>query len=124
MCTYYSAVHSREIVAAIVRIGQRKVIVVNARHLVAVVIDEVGIINEVIQIVCLDNQAVAVESLHVSHLVVIIKGIIIVNPSSIESGRGRPEPSCRIIPEPIFPKVGLIPSFPHTAVTVPVCDFE
>lgn len=124
MCTHYSAVHSREMVAAIVRIGQRKVIVVNARHLVAVVIDEAGIIYEIIEVEIFIYNAVAVESLHITHLVVLIKSVISVNPTSIDSGGGRPKPSCRIIPEPIFPNVGLIPSFPHTAVTVPVCDFE
>ena len=75
-----------EMIAAIVRIGQRKVIVVNARHLVAVVIDEAGIIDEIIEVEIFIYNAVAVESLHVSHLVVIIKGIIIVNSRAIESG--------------------------------------
>ena len=65
-----------EMVAAVVGEVECEVLVVDARHLVAVVIDEVGIINEVIQIVCLDNQAVAVESRHVAHLVVAIESVI------------------------------------------------
>ena len=94
-----------EMLAAIVRIGQRKVIVVNARHLVAVVIDEAGIIYEIIEVEIFIYNAVAVESLHVSHLVVIIKSVISVNPTSIDSCGGGPEPSCRIIPESIFPVI-------------------
>ena len=63
-------------VATVVGEVECEVLVVDARHLVAVVADEVGIIHEVIQIVCLDNQAVAVESRHVAHLVVEILPVV------------------------------------------------
>ena len=112
VCVFIILLHIVDkMVATVVGEVECEVLVVDARHLVAVVIDEVGIINEVIQIVCLDNQAVAVESRHVAHLVVAIESVISVKNLSIDSGGSRSEPSCRIISEPISPDISLIACF-------------
>ena len=77
VCVFIILLHIVDkMVATVVGEVECEVLVVDARHLVAVVADEVGIIHEVIQIVCLDNQAVAVESRHVAHLVVEILPVV------------------------------------------------
>ena len=75
-----------EMVAIVIWIGQRVVVIIHARHQVAAIADVLEVVNEVIQVIFLNYQAIAVESRHIAHLVVLIESVISVVPLPVESG--------------------------------------